>query len=244
MNRAELVWELLSAQRAPTRPSSPLQRPAIYCPGLEDKPWHDPARFEWISELEASYPIILEELDAAMAGSSGFRQYREPRPGVPYTTLHDAGDWHVLYFYFEGRWFRENCSRCPETARIVEAIPRRGGLACFSALDPGTHIRPHAAPFNITLRCHLGLRGLEGARIRVGDETRTWKNGEALVIDDSFEHEVWVEGNERRAILIVDFYHPDLTEEEVAQLREMWRTPQAKQVLDAWYELVGAPKED
>lgn len=43
---------------------------------------------------------------------------------------------------------------------------------------------------------------------------RSWKEGKLLIFDDSFEHEVWHNGTEVRLVLIVDVWHPDLTEEE------------------------------
>ncbi|CAL1531013.1 unnamed protein product [Lymnaea stagnalis] len=46
----------------------------------------------------------------------------------------------------------------------------------------------------------------------------TWKQGEFFIFDDSFEHEVWHEGCELRFVLIVDFWHPELTEQQRRQL--------------------------
>lgn len=43
---------------------------------------------------------------------------------------------------------------------------------------------------------------------------RTWKEGKFIVFDDSFEHEVWHDGTEPRLVLIVDVWHPELTEEQ------------------------------
>ena len=43
---------------------------------------------------------------------------------------------------------------------------------------------------------------------------RTWQNGKAIVIDDSFDHEVWHNGTKQRLILIVDFWHPDVPDWE------------------------------
>ncbi|CAL1547740.1 unnamed protein product [Lymnaea stagnalis] len=37
--------------------------------------------------------------------------------------------------------------------------------------------------------------------------SRTWKEGEFIVADISFEHQVWHEGSELRLILIVEFWH-------------------------------------
>ena len=46
---------------------------------------------------------------------------------------------------------------------------------------------------------------------------RNWTEGKFIIFDDSFEHEVfWTEGVQTgfRLILIVDFWHPELTDKE------------------------------
>jgi aspartate beta-hydroxylase len=53
-----------------------------------------------------------------------------------------------------------------------------------------------------------------GTSLRVADKIRTWKEGEILIFDDSFEHEVWHNGTSVRLILIVDVWHPDLTKND------------------------------
>ena len=39
---------------------------------------------------------------------------------------------------------------------------------------------------------------------------REWKQGECLIFDDSFEHEVWHDGDSDRVVLICDLWHPEL----------------------------------
>ena len=39
---------------------------------------------------------------------------------------------------------------------------------------------------------------------------REWAEGRCLIFDDSFEHEVWHEGDSDRVVLICDLWHPDL----------------------------------
>ena len=79
-----------------------------------------------------------------------------------------------------------------------------------SAMEPGMHVLPHTAQTNVRLRLHLGISGLDGAEMRVANETRGWGEGEVVVFDDSFEHEVWHRGTQRRVVLIVDFVSPYL----------------------------------
>lgn len=47
---------------------------------------------------------------------------------------------------------------------------------------------------------------------------RTWKEGDWIIFDDSFEHEVWHNGTSLRMVLIVDFWHPELTTDEKRML--------------------------
>ena len=80
----------------------------------------------------------------------------------------------------------------------------------FSVLRPGTHLRPHCGSTNTRLTCHLGVIVPGGARVRVGDEWREWREGECLVFDDSWEHEVVHEGKLDRVVLLLNFWHPGL----------------------------------
>ena len=57
--------------------------------------------------------------------------------------------------------------------------------------------------------------GTDGSRLRVAGDTRDIVAGKAMAFDDSFEHEAWHDGVETRITLIVDIWHPDLTDREV-----------------------------
>lgn len=43
---------------------------------------------------------------------------------------------------------------------------------------------------------------------------RSWVEGDWLIFDDSFEHEVWHNGTSTRLVLIVDVWHPQLSDDE------------------------------
>jgi aspartyl/asparaginyl beta-hydroxylase (cupin superfamily) len=44
-----------------------------------------------------------------------------------------------------------------------------------------------------------------------------------VVFDDSFWHEVWNESDRRRLVLILDLWHPDLSDDEVSLLSGLQR---------------------
>jgi aspartyl/asparaginyl beta-hydroxylase (cupin superfamily) len=69
------------------------------------------------------------------------------------------------------------------------------------------------------LRCHLGIEIPGNCGVRVRGEARTWEAGRCIVFDDSFEHEAWNHSAQRRVVLIIDFWHPGLSDDEVTLLR-------------------------
>jgi aspartate beta-hydroxylase len=84
----------------------------------------------------------------------------------------------------------------------------------FSLLRPGAHIPPHNGYTNARLICHLPLIVPGNCALRVGNETRSWREGELMVFDDSIEHEAWNNSGELRAILLFDIWRPELTADE------------------------------
>ena len=92
-------------------------------------------------------------------------------------------------------------------------MARRGaGESTFSALGGGAHLKPHCGSTNCRLTCHLPLLVPPGCSIRVGDEERPYREGECMVFDDSYEHEVWHRGppGSTRVVLLIRFWHPDI----------------------------------
>jgi aspartate beta-hydroxylase len=58
--------------------------------------------------------------------------------------------------------------------------------------------------------------------ITVAGETMRWEVGKALVFDDAYEHEVWNDGDDDRVVLLLDTWHPDLTDDEIQAIRAMF----------------------
>lgn len=117
--------------------------------------------------------------------------------------LYDDIGWKAFGLYAFGRRISANCALCPETARLIEQIPGMQ-TAGFSRLGSHAHIRPHTGLERGVLRCHLGLHVPEGCELRVGGETRRWREGECLVFDDTAEHEAWNHSETARVILLLD----------------------------------------
>jgi len=111
----------------------------------------------------------------------------------------------------------------PKTLEFLRRVPRKCGSACLSVLRPGAKILLHRGPSNCRVTCHFGIvvpKG-NGLFINVGAEKRHWKEGEWLMFDDSYPHEVRNDTNGWRCVLIVDVWNPELSDVECDMLREV-----------------------
>jgi hypothetical protein len=187
-----------------------------FYPGLRTLPWHDPREHPIVADLERFAPAIAEE-----ARALEMLRFQDEAEDIGRT-----GRWSVLFLHELGRRNEENLARCPTTAKIIEkhrTVTTSTGLVYFSCLDPQTRVAPHQGPTNLRVRCHLGLEVPESCGMRVGGVTGTWREGRCVVFDDSFWHEVWNDSDQRRIVLIIDLWHPDLSDDEVALLSGLQR---------------------
>ncbi|XP_050025800.1 aspartyl/asparaginyl beta-hydroxylase-like isoform X1 [Dermacentor andersoni] len=196
--------------------ASVYQRSLYSVDGLKAQPWWDPKETPYASslkELEKHWIDIKNEALSLMT-DRGFKPEAE--------NLRDSGDWKQFEIFARGKKIERNCRLAPKTCALIGQIPDAAGCkrgqAKFSVMHPGTHVWAHVGPTNCRLRSHLGLVVPPKVRIRVANETREWKEGNVLMFDDSFEHEVWHEGDSLRLVLIVDFWHPDLSAIQKANL--------------------------
>jgi aspartyl/asparaginyl beta-hydroxylase (cupin superfamily) len=166
------------------------------------------ADFPWIRGLEGAWVEIRQELDQVLENPDQIPTFHQISPDQ--ARISKGNDWKTFGFLLFGHRIEENCRRCPHTAAVLDGLP---GLqdAFFSILAPGYRVPPHRGPTRAILRCHLGLRvprKREDCWIRIDDEICRWTEGECLVFDDTFEHEVHNDTEETRAVLFLDFDRP------------------------------------
>jgi aspartyl/asparaginyl beta-hydroxylase (cupin superfamily) len=162
-----------------------------------------------LRELERAYPQIRAELDALLAGRVGMPQYHEINSPAKEISASTEGQWKVFMLELLGHKPQRNRARCPETCVALTRVP--GILqAFFSVLEPGKSVPLHDGPYVGYLRYHLGVRVPKDAPplIRVAGREYVWKEGEGVLFDDSWPHEVINDSREPRVVLIVDVPRP------------------------------------
>lgn len=214
MERLSRINKMLKVgSRGERKSGDSLQFPDYYIMDSQAKGWHDKCDYPWTKELENSFELIRKE---ALNIFQNKLMIAHPQDA----DLAIEGAWQTFFFYKNGTRFSENMLLCPVTASIIDKIPGcdKVGRVYFSAMIPGTHIKPHCGPHNFKLRFHLGIVTDPAARIRVGNDVREWEEGKIIVFDDSFEHEVWNNSNITRIVMIIDVWNPCLSNEEIQAL--------------------------
>jgi beta-hydroxylase len=171
-------------------------------------PIYDNAVFPWTKTIERDWREIRAELDRVLTRKDELPGFHELATDVA-SISQDSG-WKT--FVLAGYGFRSdnNIEMCPRTWAACQNIP---GLTTvmFSILEPGKHLPPHRGPYNGVLRLHLGLivpEPREQLGIRVDRNIYRWKEGEAVIFDDAYEHEAWNKTPHTRVVLFVDFIKP------------------------------------
>jgi len=182
-----------------------VERLNLKCSKVGNPAIYDNAVFPWAKEVEAEWHLIRAELDKVLVRKDDLPGFHEISTDVMQTSS-DKG-WKTFMLAGYGVTSARNIASCPQTWRICKKIP---GLltVMFSILEPGKHLTPHRGPYNGVLRLHLGLVVPEPGSelgIRVGSDIYRWREGEAVIFDDAYEHEAWNRTPHTRVVLFVDF---------------------------------------
>jgi ornithine lipid ester-linked acyl 2-hydroxylase len=173
-----------------------------------------------LAVLAENYQIIRAECEQLM-------QSRLRIPGMEDLTRYTASGIHQIawktFMFKSGKFIDENCALAPKTAALLRTIP---GVytAFFSVLEPRQHIKAHWGYWKGFVRYHLGvmipdnnaagkcwIRINPQAQERGGDrgaivqgEKYYWRDGKAVLFDDTFLHDAANESYQVRVVLFLD----------------------------------------
>jgi ornithine lipid ester-linked acyl 2-hydroxylase len=175
---------------------------------LGNPTFFDSSSFSWVKDLEKKWSVARRELDEIL-------KYRDDLPNLHEISndnfsLTQDDRWKTYFLYCFGVRNERGCQRCPETAKMVAAIPGMK-TAFFSIIAPRKHLPEHRGQFKGVIRCHLGLlvpEPKEDCRLRVESEVTHWTEGKALLFDDTYRHEVWNNTDGDRVVLFLDIERP------------------------------------
>ncbi len=174
---------------------------------VSNEPVLDVRDFAWTQHLREHWQDIRDEaVSVALQG--------EASPSLAtispdHRAIAEVDKWRSFFLWGYGYPIDDNLDRCPKTRDLVATIPGLNS-AFFSILAPGTHIPEHRGVTKGLITCHLGLIVPRDGdvRMRVHNRTVRWSEGETLVFDDTYNHEVWNDTCGTRVVLLIQFERP------------------------------------
>ena len=188
----------------------------LYDRRISAPPVLDPGRhFPSAGRFTAEWRAIRDEARAVARDLLAIPRFHELVPGQEEISANDDRDWRMFLLKAYGTTLRRNTARCPRLAALLEQSPEVLS-ANFSFLAPGKHIPCHRGPFRGVLRFHLGLcvppddAGRPGTEMRVDGVEHRIGEGDSLLWDDTYPHEVWNHTAGLRIALLLDVRRPHL----------------------------------
>lgn len=157
--------------------------------------------------LKSHWEEIREELLEVLKNEQDVPKFHEVDSIQRFISARDDVSWRTFFIKAYGKWLDTNAAKVPRTTALLKQLPQVT-TALFSILDGGKHIPPHIGFFKAVFRYHLGLIVPTDAPcyIIVGGKKYSWKEGEDVLFDDTYLHEVWNKSSGRRVVLFCDVY--------------------------------------
>ena len=117
--------------------------------------------------------------------------------------------WKRFYLKWYGANLKSAQQLCPATLALLNQIPCVKA-AVFTMLPPGARLVRHRDPYAGSLRYHLGLvtPDSQDCYICVDGQRYSWRDGEAVMFDETYIHFAENQTKQNRIILFLDIKRP------------------------------------
>jgi beta-hydroxylase len=173
---------------------------------VQPRPFLAAERFATLDVLRANWRLIRDE--ALALNDSGHIRAAEAYNDIGFNSFFRTG-WARFYLKWYGAELPSARSLCPRTVKLLAGLPEVKA-AMFASLPPGGRLVRHRDPYAGSLRYHLGLKtpNSPGCYIEVDGQRYHWKDGEAIVFDETFIHHAENTTDQQRVILFCDVERP------------------------------------
>jgi len=170
------------------------------------KPYADVRRFPELEIITAQWQTIREE--ALKLFDEGYIRAAAKHNDIGFNSFFRTG-WKRFYLKWYGDFLPSAAALCPKTAALLADIPSVNA-AMFTVLPPGSRLGAHRDPFAGSLRYHLGLvtPNSPDCNIVVDGQPYYWKDGEAVMFDETYIHTAENRTDVTRVILFCDIERP------------------------------------
>ncbi|MEB6336493.1 lipid A hydroxylase LpxO [Serratia rhizosphaerae] len=168
------------------------------------QPYFAPQTFPELQQLTDNWRVIREEALRLQDYIKAAQSHND----AGFNTFFKRG-WKRFYL----KWYSDShpsaLELCPNTVALLKQIPSVKA-AMFAELPAGSHLGKHRDPYAGSVRYHLGLVTPNDDRcfIDVDRQRHSWRDGQAVIFDETYVH--WAQnGTEQtRIILFCDIERP------------------------------------
>jgi beta-hydroxylase len=159
-----------------------------------------------LAPLSANWQMMRDE--ALKLYDEGYIRTALDNNDIGFNSFFKRG-WKRFYLKWYDQPLPSAQKLCPRTVALLSEIPMVKG-AMFALLGPKSTLNPHRDPFAGSLRYHLGLvtANSDKCYINVDGERYWWKDGEAVLFDETYIHSVENDTDVTRIILLCDIERP------------------------------------
>lgn len=196
------------------------QHADCFVEGLHAMPFHDiqqDIRLHWALRLEEHTTEIRDELRRYLSRIEASKLNETPwLPPRDASGTAYGPQWKTLGLQDRSVWDEQARVNFPRTLFLLEHCLVPSCEVFFAKQGANSGILPHSDKNNFIITCHIPLDVPEGkCWIRVGDSTHYWQNAKAVVFDTSIIHSTRNDADIDRYVLLIRFWHPDLTSVEI-----------------------------
>ena len=169
-------------------------------------PFLDLSAFPELKPLTDNWTTIRDEALALFDG--GYIRSAEKHNDAGFRSFFRVG-WKRFYVKWYDDALPSARALCPKTSELVAGIGSINA-AMFALLPPGARLGAHRDPLAVSLRYHLGLEtpNSPGCFIAVDGKPYYWRDGEAVMFDETYVHTAENLTEETRLILLCDIERP------------------------------------
>lgn len=171
---------------------------------LPSKPYFDTADFPELQKITDNWQAIREEALQLQDHIKASATHQD----AGFNTFFKRG-WKRFYLKWYGDAHPSATALCPVTSQLLSSIPSIKA-AMFAELPAGSHLGRHRDPYAGSVRYHLGLVTPNDDRcfIEVDQQRHSWRDGEAVLFDETYVHWAQNETSQTRIILFCDIERP------------------------------------
>lgn len=166
----------------------------------------EPADFPELKILQDNWETIRDE--ALNLNAEAKIKASDKLDDLGFNSFFKTG-WKRFYLKWYGANLKSAEQLCPKTVALINQVPNIKG-AMFTMLPPGARLVRHRDPYAGSLRYHLGLStpNSEDCFISVDGKKYFWRDGEAVMFDETYIHYAQNKTDQNRIILFVDVKRP------------------------------------